>query len=306
MMTEKLHNLALAALRAASLLPFRGSPRHTWMPRTVGGVHFRNPVGLAAGFDKDGVAAPALAALGFGFLTVGTVTPGAQAGNPKPRLFRDPKNKAIWNAMGFPGSGAEALAARLRRMPALPIPLGISVGAGRHTPLEYAAGDYVRCMELLEPYPDFFEICISSPNTPGLRELQTPALLDDLLRQLPRRKPVWIKFAPDHWDLPVALQICAMHRVDAVIIGNSTLDPSINPDPDKGGYSGHPLYNPGALQDLGTPLPIVACGGISTGSDVAAMLNAGATLVQLYSSIVYRGPFVARKIREELLCGKRF
>jgi len=339
MEAESAHNLALTVLRWASLndkilalLSNHPDRRESRLQQTLGGIHFPNPIGLAAGFDKNGVAGPALAALGFGFITIGTVTPrGGQPGKPRPRLFRDIRNRALWNRLGFNNKGADALARLLDKQPRLPIPLGISVGKAVATPLETAASDYAYSLEHLYPYADFFEICISSPNTDQLRSLQSQERLATLLSQLvakgtelaertgaSRRKPLWPKFAPDMLptDRDRAVAICQRHldpELDAIVMGNSTIDPRINPDIDKGGYSGRPLF-PKALSEVrsvrtalnakgdGRALTLIGCGGIFNGDDAFAMLqDGGCQLVQINSALPYRGPLVARKIRRELL-----
>ena len=338
MEAEAAHNLALSILQWASAnarilthLGDHSQPTDSPLQQTLGRLRFPNPIGLAAGFDKNGVAVPALAALGFGFITVGTVTPrGGQTGSPKPRLFRDIGNQALWNRLGFNNQGADALERRLQEQPTTRVPLGISLGKAADTPLNAAADDYLYSLEHLYPYGDFFEVCISSPNTHQLRSLQSAEPLDALLGALVEkasemaastgadcRKPLWPKFAPDMApeDRDRALAICQRHLnpdLDAIIMGNSTIDPSVNPAMDKGGYSGRPLF-PKALAEAKSvhetlaaenrnSIALVGCGGIFDGDDAFTMLKeGGCQLVQLHSAFPYRGPLIARKIRQELL-----
>lgn len=336
---ESAHNLALSVLRRAGshrtvlkFLSSRSGGADARLRRTVGGIDFPNPIGLAAGFDKNAVAVPALAALGFGFITVGTVTPGSgQPGRPKPRVFRDVEKRALWNRLGFNNLGADAMARVLERQGRPPIPLGISLGKAADTPLERAADDYADCLERLYPHADFFEICISSPNTTLLRTLQSEDLLDALLERLiakademaalagaAKRKPLWPKFAPDMApdERRRALAACTRHldpELDAVVMGNSTIDPAINPAVEKGGYSGRPLF-PKALSEVRSahrelaanastagPLTLVGCGGVFDGQNAFEMFEGGCKLVQLHTSFPYRGPGIAKKVREELL-----
>ena len=331
---ETAHNGALRLLRAANTRPWlqallagrEGAPAPR-LEQTLCGMRFRNPIGLAAGVDKNGIAAPALAGLGFGFVTVGSVTPrDGQPGNPRPRLFRDVPNRALWNRLGFNNRGADRLAEILEHQPLLPVPFGISLGKALQTPIDDALEDYAYSLEKLYPYPDFFEICISSPNTLHLRDLQEGSRLrkllsglvsraDDLARSagMVRRKPLWPKFAPDMPPLlrNIALDMCRElldPAIDAVIIGNSTIDPEFNPDPAKGGYSGRPLF-PKALEQvcgagarLEGGLTLVGNGGIYEGGDAYTMMkDSGCPLVQVNSALPYRGPMMVRRMTEELL-----
>lgn len=331
---ETAHNGALWFLRQTNARPWlqallagRDHPPDPRLEQTLCGMRFRNPIGLAAGFDKNGIAAPALAALGFGFITVGSVTPGrGQPGNPRPRLFRDVPNRALWNRLGFNNRGADTLAEVLDRQPKLPVPLGISLGKARQTPIDEAFKDYACSLEKLYPYADFFEICISSPNTQHLRELQEGSRLEKLLTNLvkkddelarsagmARRKPLWPKFAPDMPPIlrDIALAMCRElldPEIDAVIIGNTTIDPDFNPDPSKGGYSGPPLFPKaldqvrGAAAALAGCLTLVGNGGIFNGDNAYAMMKAsGCALIQVHSALPYRGPRIAKRMEEELL-----
>ena len=331
---ETAHNGALRLLRSANSRPWLQAllaghdpapdPR---LEQTLCGMRFRNPIGLAAGVDKNGIAAAALAALGFGFVTVGSVTPGrGQPGNPRPRLFRDVPNRALWNRLGFNNRGADTLAEVLERQSRPPVPLGISLGKALQTPIDDAFRDYAYSLERLHPYADFFEICISSPNTLNLRELQEGSRLENLLTSLvkkagdlarsaglARRKPLWPKFAPDMPPLlrDIALAKCRElldPRIDAVIMGNTTIDPAVNPDPEKGGYSGPPLFPKaleqvrGAAARLEGALTLVGNGGIFDGGGAYTMMKeSGCPLVQVNSAFPYRGPMIARRMVSELL-----
>ena len=331
---ETAHNGALSLLRQANTRPWlravlagRDHPPDLRLEQNLCGMRFRNPIGLAAGFDKNGIAAAALAALGFGFITVGSVTPGrGQPGNPRPRLFRDVPNRALWNRLGFNNRGADTLAEVLEAQPRPSGPLGISLGKARKTHLDDAFKDYAYSLEKLYPYADFFEVCISSPNTQHLRELQEGSRLEKLLGSLvkkagdlarsagmARRKSLWPKFAP---DMPPILRDIALAKcrelldpeIDAVIIGNTTIDPDFNPDPSKGGYSGPPLFSKaldqvrGAASSLAGRLTLVGNGGIFNGHDAYTMMKAsGCALVQVHSAFPYRGPRLAKRMEEELL-----
>ena len=290
------------------------------LPRTVFGLHFPSPVGLAAGFDKNAQAVQGLAALGFGFVEVGTVTQHPQAGNPRPRMFRLAQDEALINRMGFNNYGADALAEQLAHTPKLPVPLGINIGKSKITPIEQAAGDYLYSFERLYPFGDYFVINVSSPNTPGLRTLQEKPQLDALLSALRTKgkeladngqpKPILVKIAPDLTQEAVAdvLAVCADRGLDGIIATNTTLGreglkTAIKED---GGLSGRPLTAKSRdmvrfIRSQDKKLPIIGVGGIFTGRDAAAMLDAGANLVQVYTSFVYEGPFVAKKINHALI-----
>lgn len=312
--------------------------------REVFGLTFPNPVGLAAGFDKNGVAAPALAALGFGFIEVGTVTRLPQPGNPRPRLFRLPEDSALINRMGFNNQGAAALAERLRQMPRMSrepgaaVPLGISLGKSKVTPLDDAVDDYLASLTLLEPYADYFAINVSSPNTPGLRALQERDRLDALLAALVARlgalareaararpRPLLLKVAPDLADtaLEEVVAVCLARGVDGLIATNTTLardclthpataasDMASDAASEEGGLSGPPLRARAVevvrrLHALaGDRLPIIGCGGITSAQDARRFFDAGAALVQLYTSFIYEGPGIVRRINRGLARGE--
>jgi dihydroorotate dehydrogenase len=308
---ETAHHLALGVLKAARDvgLPGRTTPA---APRTVMGLRFANPVGLAAGLDKNGDYIDALAALGFGFIEVGTVTPRAQPGNPRPRLFRLPAARAIINRMGFNNRGVDYLVERVRRSRYRGV-LGINIGKNLDTPVERAAEDYLIGLRKVYPYAGYVAVNISSPNTPNLRRLQEHDALLALLRALKaeqarlaeqhrRYVPLAVKIAPD-LGAEAVTDIAALlrdQRVDAVIATNTTLDHTavagLPHGNEAGGLSGAPLMTRstavvGQLSAaLGDAIPIIAAGGVLSGADAAAKQAAGAVLVQIYSGFIYRGP----------------
>jgi dihydroorotate dehydrogenase len=281
--------------------------------RTLFGIRFPGPVGLAAGMDKNGVAVRGWPAFGFGFVELGTVTWRAQPGNPRPRLYRLPASEAVINRMGFNNLGAAALAERLRRLGPAPVPLGISVGKSRAA--TDAVADYVESVRVLWPYADYFAVNVSSPNTPGLRGLQDRAALDELLAALvpeARGRPLLVKIAPDLSFAAIedVLAVCAARGVAGLIATNTTLsrdglDPadSVVAQQD-GGLSGRPLAAR-ALEVVTFvakqgSLPVVGVGGIHTAEDAARMFDAGASLVQVFTGLIYRGPALVRHINGDL------
>jgi dihydroorotate dehydrogenase len=275
--------------------------------RTVFGIDFPNPVGLAAGMDKDGRALGAWPRLGFGFVEVGTVTRHAQPGNERPRLFRLPEQEAIVNRMGFNNAGAEALAARLRALGPLPVPLGISLGKSKITPLTGAVEDYVHSFRQLYGLGSYFAVNVSSPNTPGLRELQDKAHLSALLGALRTEAqglggpvPVLVKVAPDLTDAALGdlLDVCLGLDVAGLIATNTTIERPGVTTTEAGGLSGRPLA-PRALEVVRfvakeSGLPVIGVGGITRPDDAQRMLDAGAALVQLYTGFIYHGPALVR------------
>ena len=293
-------------LRWLSRIPAKGS---AYSPpgarRTVFGIDFPNAVGLAAGMDKDGRALRAWPRLGFGFVEVGTVTWHPQPGNDRPRLFRFPEHEAIVNRMGFNNAGARALSARLAELGPLPVPLGISLGKSKVTPLTGAVEDYVSSFRQLYDQGAYFAVNVSSPNTPGLRELQDKAHLSALLGALhaenPAGKPVLVKVAPDLTDTALGelLDVCLAQGVAGLIATNTTIERPGVPTAEAGGLSGRPLA-PRALQVVRfvtkeSGLPVIGVGGITTPDDVTRMLDAGAALVQLYTGLIYHGPRLVRQ-----------
>ncbi len=281
------------------------------------GLKFPNPIGLAAGLDKNARAVRAWAALGFGFVEIGSVTALAQPGNDPPRLFRLPQDQALINRMGFNNQGAEAVAGRLeqlyQRFGPSKIPLGINLGKSKITPLEEAPQDYLRSLELLWNYGDYFVINVSSPNTPGLRELQDKDKLEELLSAVMgfagSRKPVLLKIAPDlTWEqIDEILELIEAHKLAGLIATNTTIRrEGLQTQIDQtGGLSGKPLQAR-SLEVLRylvahTKVPVVSVGGIFTAEDVWQRLEAGAKLVQIYTGFIYEGPFMLRKLCKGIL-----
>lgn len=318
---ETAHNLTLPALRRAAALGLtRACSKPAQDPRTVMGITFPNPVGLAAGLDKDGAYIDGLAALGFGFIEVGTVTPRAQAGNPKPRMFRLPAANAIINRMGFNNGGVDSFVANVQRSRYYQQGgvLGLNIGKNADTPIERAADDYLHCLEKVYPYASYVTVNISSPNTKNLRQLQGASELDALLSQLKdaqsrmadqhkRYVPVALKIAPDI-DGDQIREIAGLllrHKIDSVIATNTTLSrTAVTGMPhgaEAGGLSGAPVFElsnavvRGLKQELGDAIPIIGVGGIMKGGDARAKVDAGAQLVQLYSGLIYQGPALVKE-----------
>ncbi|HEX8661311.1 MAG TPA: quinone-dependent dihydroorotate dehydrogenase [Brevundimonas sp.] len=309
---EVAHGLAIHALQT---VPLPKAPADDpVLQTTIAGLDLPNPVGLAAGLDKNGEALAGLARLGFGFVECGSVTPVAQAGNPKPRLFRLSEDRAIINRMGFNNLGLEAFAERLADRPRTVV-VGANLGANKDT--EDKAADYVAGLTRLRGLSDYVTVNVSSPNTPGLRALQGRAALDDLLGRLNEARtgdptPVFLKVAPDLTGDEIALIVEASldHRIDALIVSNTTLDrPASLRSRDRveaGGLSGAPLKSR-AMQALRAAadasagrLPLIAVGGIDSGAEAYARIRAGAGAVQLYSALIYEGPGLVGRIKRDL------
>lgn len=307
---EPAHRLTISALK---LMPVRALPMaNPALAVTVAGLRFPSPVGLAAGFDKNAEVPDAMLGLGFGFVEVGTITPLAQPGNPKPRLFRLREDEAVINRMGFNNEGQEAALVRLAARKRRGI-VGVNIGANKDTADRIA--DYARGVRAMSPVADYLTINISSPNTPGLRALQGGDALDALLDAVSDARPaagppVFLKVAPDLEPAEIdAVVKTAIGRIDALIIGNTTLSrPALRSrlGSETGGLSGAPLAAL-ALERLrdfrrasGGSLPLVAAGGIANAEQAWTRIKAGASLVQLYSALVYHGPGLARAIEDEL------
>ncbi len=324
---ESAHHLTLPALRRAAALGLTGFiSKPAADPRTVMGVTFPNPVGLAAGLDKDGSYIDGLAALGFGSIEIGTVTPRAQPGNPKPRMFRLPAAHAIINRMGFNNGGVDAFVANVqasRFYQAKQGVLGLNIGKNADTPIERAADDYLHCLEKVYPYASYVTVNISSPNTKNLRQLQGASELDALLSQLKdaqlrladqhkRYVPVALKIAPDidSEQIKNIADALLRHKLDGVIATNTTITrdavKGLQYGEEAGGLSGAPVFElsnqvvRGLKAELGDALPIIGVGGILSGSNAKAKMEAGASLVQLYSGLIYRGPALVKECADAL------
>ena len=304
---EHAHGLAIAALKA---LPPRGVARLGPLAIRVAGIDFPGPIGLAAGFDKDGEVADALLGLGFDFVEIGTVTPLPQPGNPRPRLFRLAEDRAVINRMGFNSKGHAAAHARLAARHTRPGIVGVNIGANKDSADRIA--DYVAGVRAMRDVADYLTINISSPNTPGLRALQDAGALDELLARIAEERggegpPVFLKVAPDlnTNEIDGIVRAALDHGLDALIVANTTLSrPPLRSAHarEAGGLSGAPLREL-ALEKLrafrsasGGALPLVAAGGIASAEDAYARVRAGASLIQLYSALVYEGPDLARRI----------
>ena len=321
---EDAHHLTLRMLGAAGRTGLAGmlAERAADSPRTVMGLSFRNPVGLAAGLDKDGACIDGLASLGFGFIEVGTVTPRAQPGNPRPRMFRLPGAQALINRLGFNNRGVDQFvenvqAARYRGV------LGLNIGKNADTPIERAAEDYLYCLERVYPFASYVTINISSPNTKNLRQLQGAGELDALLGALKDKQqrlsdmhgklvPLALKIAPDLDDEQVK-EIAATllrHKIDGVIATNTTLSRTavtgMKHGDEAGGLSGKPVFEASNAvirklrAELGSEVPIIGVGGIMSGDDAREKLAAGASLVQIYTGLIYRGPALVTECVEAL------
>jgi len=316
---ETAHDWTLHLLRSTPTLPLRGLLA-AWAPaapRRVMGIDFPNPVGLAAGLDKNGECIKAWEALGFGFVEIGTVTPRPQPGNPKPRMFRLPKAQALINRMGFNNKGVDYLVEQVRQSNYKGV-LGINIGKNADTPVERATDDYLTGLRKVYPWACYVTVNISSPNTPGLRDLQYGAALDHLLAALKaeqqrladsygRYVPLALKIAPDiaDVDLPTVGDALRRYFIDAVIATNTTFSRAgvegLPHADEAGGLSGAPLRDRSTAVVrqlagmLAGELPIIAAGGILSGADAAAKIAAGASLVQIYTGFIYRGPELIRE-----------
>lgn len=319
---ETAHSFTLALLKAVLKIPLMkflvkslfiaANPK---LGRRVFGLDFPNPVGLAAGFDKNAKYIDELACLGFGFIEIGTVTPLPQPGNEKPRLFRFAKHRALINRMGFNNDGAQKIAQRLKKRKAAVI-IGGNIGKNKTTPNEHAADDYLKCFEALFDCVDYFVVNVSSPNTPGLRELQNKEPLMKILYALqeknnekPQRKPILLKIAPDltSSQLDDIVSIVTQAGIDGLVATNTTIthkelkaNNEISDAVRNGGLSGLPLRDRATevvrYLHQRTSLPIIAVGGIMDAADAAEKFKAGASLVQVYTGIIYEGPSIACKI----------
>jgi dihydroorotate dehydrogenase len=311
---ERAHDLGLASIETAyrtgfnALLAARPKP----LPVDVFGLHFDNPVGLAAGLDKNGAHVDALAALGFGFIEVGTTTPRPQPGNPKPRMFRLPESEGVINRLGFNNDGVDALARNVERAKFAGV-LGINIGRNKDTPNERAVDDYLHCLERVYARASYVTINISSPNTQGLRDLQEEQTLKRFIGTLrdaqerlaakhAARKPMLLKIAPDlgESELDAIAEVTLASGIDGLICTNTTIDripvAGHRHANESGGLSGKPVFEKstavlrGMARRLGGRIPLVGVGGIVTGDDAGTKIEAGASLVQFYTGMIFRGP----------------
>ena len=310
---EAAHGLAIRALKTG-LLPGDGRADAASLATTIWGRSLPNPIGLAAGFDKNAEVADAMLAQGFGLVEIGSVTPRPQEGNPRPRLFRLPQDRGVINRMGFPGQGLDAARSRLAARPRRGF-VGVNVGANKDS-VDRAA-DYVTGCVALAPYADYLVCNVSSPNTPGLRNLQGRTELAGLLKRVQdaiaaKPVPLVVKIAPDATDedLDDIVFVCRDLRLDGIIIGNTTLSRPASLTCERrgesGGLSGAPLTALSTevlrktARRVERQFPLIGCGGVGSGADAYAKIRAGATLVQLYSAMVYEGPPLIRRIKDEL------
>jgi len=314
---ESAHSLVIAFLKMFNYFGPRFLPKQRTsgsrapkLHQTIWGLNFSNPVGLAAGFDKNGEVVEAMTAIGFGFIEIGTVTPRPQAGNAPPRLFRHPQFNSLQNWLGFNNPGMHAVRGNLQSRRPRTLPLGINIGKNKDTSIEQAAGDYLAALETLSDCGDYFAINISSPNTPALRELQNPIALRNLLRLLRRatERPLLVKLAPDLQarEALIIANTAVSEGADGLILTNTTTNYDLIPGaPRRGGLSGQVLADSSLhllrviASELHGRCPIISVGGIASADDTIQRLRLGASLVQLYTALVFKGP----SLIEEINCG---
>ncbi len=320
---EEAHEMTLKSLELG-LFPHAAAPDHPCLALSFAGLTLPNPVGVAAGFDKDARVPDALLALGCGFAEIGTVTPLAQSGNPSPRIFRLPRDHAVINRLGFNNAGHRSALARLHQRTEDGV-IGVNIGANKDA--EDRIGDYVAGLDAFYDVASYFTVNISSPNTPGLRDLHAPAALAQLLQRLmdarakcvaagkPSR-PIVIKLSPDiaEDDLDGIVQCLVAHRVDGIAVSNTTLARRRLSDAaarEAGGLSGRPLFHRSTVmlakvyEASGGKIPLIGIGGIDSGESALAKIAAGATLIQLYTGLIYEGPGLIGRIKEHLTAAVR-
>ncbi len=328
---ERAHDLTMEAI--ASL---QGTPLQClWQqarqadPLRLAGLDFPNRIGLAAGLDKNGRCIDGLGAMGFGFIEVGTVTPKGQPGNPRPRMFRLPERDALINRLGFNNDGLDAFVANVKRARAFRAAggiLGLNIGKNAATPIEDAASDYLTCLDGVYPHADYVTVNISSPNTQNLRALQSDAALDALLGALQQRRarlatqhgrqvPMFVKIAPDLDDAQIGVIAATLkaNGIDGVIATNTTINRDavvgLKHADEAGGLSGRPVFEASnrvirlLRADLGQAYPIIGIGGVMSGADALAKINAGADLVQIYTGLIYKGPGLVSEVARALARG---
>ncbi|MGG6314557.1 quinone-dependent dihydroorotate dehydrogenase [Paenibacillus macerans] len=327
---EKAHHLVIDGLHTAARIPgaipfmrgMYGVPEMPELATELFGIHFPSPVGLAAGLDKNADAVAGFSAIGFGFMEVGTVTPLGQPGNDQPRLFRLPPEEALINRMGFNNRGTEAMAERLRALAQRPIPVAVNIGKNKTTPNEEASRDYEKCISALYPHADFFVVNISSPNTPDLRKLQHGSELASLLaavtaemraqaKRYGKEKAVLVKIAPDVSDGELEYMVDTIQQsgVSGLIATNTTLSRdgiTHKNAKETGGLSGKPLGTRSTeiisrvYRQTDGKLPIIGSGGIFSAADAYGKIRAGASLVEIYTALIYEGPEINRKLHRGL------
>jgi dihydroorotate dehydrogenase len=329
---EKVHHFSMNTLHNACSIPFikkiiqqQFSVEHPSLEKNIFGLHFKNPVGLGAGFDKNALYLNELEALGFGFIEIGTVTPKSQSGNDQPRLFRLPKDKALINRMGFNNDGVKSIAARLYSRQSTvhsQLIIGGNIGKNKITPNEDAWKDYAICFSELFDVVDYFVVNVSSPNTPGLRELQEKDSLKKILSHLQninqgkqKTKPLLLKIAPDltQEQLDDIIELSLEIKLDGLVATNTTISRqnliihNIKPINQVGGLSGKPLRQRSVevvqylSQQTNHQIPVIASGGIFNGADAQQQLNAGASLIQVWTGFIYEGPAIVKHICEALI-----
>ncbi len=319
---EWIHHVSLFALAHTPLplllQPFTAAPRHPSLERRLFGLTFPNPIGVAAGFDKNGEAPLAWQRLGFGYMELGTITPKGQPGNPTPRVFRLKPESGLINRLGFPNHGADTIAQRLMEFKDRglwpTVPVGLNIGKNKDTPLAEAGSDYLACFQILRGLGDYFVVNISSPNTPGLRDLQQPEFLASILKPLrhddPECKvPLLLKVAPDLTERELGPIIAAAFefKLSGIIATNTTIDKTGLSSQEQGGASGKPLTKKSTEiiriihRMTEGKLPIIGVGGIFTADDAKEKFDAGAQLLQIYTGFVYQGPTIVRDICKGLI-----
>jgi dihydroorotate dehydrogenase len=312
---ERAHDLAIKSLELA-IYPRADAPDDQRLAQHLFGLDFPNPVGMAAGFDKNARVPRELLSMGFGFVEVGTLTPRAQSGNPPPRMFRSTADRAVINRLGFNNEGQEAALQRLKgRRGGI---VGVNLGAGRDS--KDRIGDYAEGIARMAEVASYFTVNISSPNTPGLRDLQAPEALDALLKRVQevraattRKPPLLVKLAPDlgDEDVPDVVRVILSHGVDGIVVSNTTLSRSGLRDQgfakEAGGLSGHPLFGRATRMIARVyrltegKLPLIGVGGIDSGETALAKIEAGASLLQLYTGLVFEGPALIGRIKQSLV-----
>jgi dihydroorotate dehydrogenase len=321
---EKVHEIAISTLKMVSgqswLLELIRRDTGQMPGKDLFGIRFPNPIGLAAGFDKNGVAIPAWAALGFGFIEIGTITAREQPGNPRPRIFRVPELEALINRLGFNNEGVEKIATRLEKLRAATrwpkIPVGINIGKSKVVPLEEAVSDYIQSFNRLRALGDYFALNVSSPNTPDLRKLQEQGAIEELFKAIQEQnsgKPLLVKIAPDltFEQLDYILASALECKLAGIIATNTTIDHQAVPVEIRqtGGLSGKPLRTR-SLEILSyikkhSFLPVISVGGIMNADDAIARFDAGADLIQIYTGFIYRGPALMSQIARRSHSPKR-